>query len=102
MSKTYGSYTDVRWMHLWNRDAATGSHIKKETLENPASSNPANGIRLVKHENISLSELPATLYCFERCMVPSQVNTTYAQLLSEAENIKTNPATQSWECCGQL
>ena len=96
MSKTYGSYTDVRWMHLWNRDAATGSHIKKETLENPASSNPANGIRLVKHENVSLSELPATLYCFERCMVPSQVNTTYAQLLSEAAAIRAD-SNQSWE-----
>ena len=31
-------------------------------------------------------------------MVPSQVNTTYTQLLTEAANIKANPATQSWEC----
>ena len=88
MSKTYGSYVDTRQMHLWNRDTATGLSIKKETLQNPTSSSVVNGIRLTKHENISISDLPATLYCIERCMVPSQVNTTYTQLLTEAANIK--------------
>jgi len=98
MSKTYGAYVDTRQMHLWNRDTATGSSIKKETLQNPSSSSVANGIRLTKHEFVSISDLPATLYCIERCMVPSQVNSTYTQLLTEAANIKANPTTQTWEC----
>ena len=92
MSKTYGSYVDTRPMWLWNRDTATGSSITKETLQNPSSSLVSNGIRLTKHEFISISDLPATLYCIDRCMVPSQVNTTYTQLLTEAANIKANPA----------
>ena len=98
MSKTYGTYVNTRWMYLWNRDTATGSSIRKETLQNPSSNSSSNGIRLTKHEYVSISDLPTTLYCIERCMVPSQVNTAYTQLLTEAANIKANPNTQSWDC----
>lgn len=96
MSKTHGSYVDTRWLHLWNRDITSSLSLKKETLQNPSSNSQANGIRLEKHEYVSISDLPATLYCLERCMVPNQVNSTYAQLLTEAAAIKAD-SNQSWE-----
>ena len=98
MKKTYGSYEDIRSMHFWNRDTHSSLDVRKQSLQNPSSNTEANGIRIVRHEQIPVSDLPATLHCFERCMDPTKVNTTYDALLTAAANIKANPATQSWEC----
>ena len=98
MKKTYGSYDDIRSMHFWNRDTHSSLNVRKESLQNPSSNTETNGIRIVKHEQISMNDLPATLYCLERCADPTKVNTTFDTVLTAAANIAANPATQSWEC----
>jgi len=107
MIETHGSYTHVRWLHMWNRDQRSGLNINKTTLENPSDSSSANGLRIEKHEVIPISSLPATLHCLERCIDPDRMNSALTQLITEGQTIATIAAlpsshasanTQNWAC----
>jgi hypothetical protein len=50
-------------MHFWNRDTHSSLDVRKQSLQNPSQNTEANGIRIVRHEQIPVSDLPATLYC---------------------------------------
>ena len=98
MTETHGSYTHVRWLHMWNRDLRTGLNINRNVLENPADSSSTNGLRIEKHETIPVSSLPANLHCIDRCIDPDRMNSAFTQLIQEGLAIASNPSGQTWAC----
>ncbi|MDA9608891.1 hypothetical protein N9S24_02425, partial [SAR86 cluster bacterium] len=96
MAKTFGSYTHVKNMYIWNVDTSKILRIKGTSLANPNSAISANGVRNILVESIPLTSMPSTLYCLSRCMSPSSVNSTYESIFTSAAVIASN-ANQNWE-----
>lgn len=96
MAKSFGSYTHVKNMYIWNVDTSKLLRIKKSTLENPTSNIEANGVRNMLIQSVPLTSMPATLYCLARCMSPSLVNSTYESIFTTAAVVASD-ANQTWE-----
>ena len=96
MEKGTAPYTYIRHLHAWDHDTRSNLSINKQTLQNPTSNSSVNGIKVETNEVIALNDLPATLYCIERCLSPANLNTTYDNLISQAVAI-AGDANQNWE-----
>ena len=96
MSKSFGSYTHVKNMILWNVDTSKLLRIKRNSLANPNSTLAANGVRNILVQSVPLTSLPTNLYCIARCMSPSALNSSYESIFTAAAAIELD-SNQSWE-----
>jgi len=90
MKKTYDAgteweRTEYREMNVWSRDTDSSYTIKKNSFENPASSTTENGVSTIEDSIISASDLPAELYCIERCVTSSGINAHYTDAKNQID-----------------
>ena len=90
MKKIYNAGSDYeetrfRELNVWSPDTNSSYSITKNSFENPTSGTQANGVSTVADSIIKVTELPAELYCIERCMVSSLVNSHYTNLKGQAD-----------------
>ena len=96
MVKGTAPHTYTRHLHAWNRDARSHLAISVNTLQNPSSNSSVNGIKVEKNEQVAVEDLPATLFCLERCLSPTALNNTYDELIAAGILIADPENDQSW------
>ncbi len=96
MVKGSAPYTYTRHLHAWNHDARSHLAINPSTLQNPSSNSSVNGIKVEKNEQVAVEDLPATLFCLERCISPTALNNTYDALIAAGVLIANPENDQSW------
>ena len=82
MKKTYDAgteweRTEYREMNVWSPDTNSSYTIGRKAFENPTSSTKENGVSTIEDSIVAASELPAELYCIERCVTSTLLNAHY-------------------------
>ena len=90
MKKTYDAgteweRTEYREMNVWSPDTNSSYTIGRKAFENPTSSTKENGVSTIEDSIVAASELPAELYCIERCVTSTLLNAHYTDAKNQAD-----------------
>ena len=90
MKKTYNqgsSYERIEYkeLNVWSPDTDSSYTIKRNSFQNPTSNTVDNGVSTIEDSIVPASELPAELWCIERCIVSTKVNQHYQDAKNQAD-----------------
>ena len=92
MQKTYDpgeewERTEYKELNIWSPDTNSSYTIGKKAFENPTSSTQENGVSTIEDSFVPASELPAELYCIDRCITSTLLNAHYTNAKSQADPV---------------
>jgi hypothetical protein len=90
MQKTYDpgeewERTEYKELNVWSSDTDSSYTIKKNSFQNPTSGTTENGVSTIEDSIVPASELPAELWCIERCITSSGINAHYQNAKDQAD-----------------
>ncbi len=74
-------YNYVASMWLWDEDNRINYHVPDTAFQNPSTATGTNRVSSRSRKNISLSQLPASVFCIERCIDALKASQTMGSII---------------------
>ena len=74
-------YNYIASMWVWDEDNRINYHVPDTALQNPSTATGNNRVSSRSEKDISLSQLPASVFCIERCIDALKVSQTMGSII---------------------